>query len=108
MPRKSKTWQRSSVRAVLESFGLQKVSCNLAGDMITIATNDSCIHDYLNPQNASREGGEQPATHGILSARNDSCRKAEAFWSRATAAALGLAGFHSEADEVDLQGGVTR
>ena len=32
--------------------------------------------------------------------------QAGAFWSRATAAALGLAGFHSEADEVDLQGGL--
>merc|ERR1712242_6118 len=48
MPRKSKNWKDEGVREILESYGLHKVSFPVGDAMISVATNDDEIRDFLN------------------------------------------------------------
>ena len=49
MPRKSRSWQHSGVKEVLDSYGLHKVSFDFDGEKHIVATNDATIREFLNP-----------------------------------------------------------
>ena len=49
MPRKSRSWNHEGVKAILDSYGLRKVTFTFGNEKITVATNEEKIRDFLNP-----------------------------------------------------------
>ena len=49
LPRRSKAWHDEGVRSILDSYGLHKVTFDLGGENITVATNDASIRNFLKP-----------------------------------------------------------
>ena len=115
MPRKSKSWKDEAVKSVLESYGLLKVSFDLNGEMMTVATNDNYIRDFLNPHHDRDEaktcaapGGTHDSSwfsNGMKDAWQTSRDYAEAQWTEILESAFELTGYDKKIDEVLFQGG---
>ena len=66
MLRKSRSWQHEGVKAVLESYGLFKVSSDLNGEMTTVTTNDQRIREFLNPTKSIGTSAVCTAAEGTI------------------------------------------
>ena len=97
------------MKRALESYGLSKVSFGFNGEMVSVATNDKNILEFLNPISSNEDAFVRSCSsslpQSIVRAWEKSCRETEAMWNRVTAAVIGLDSTFSTADGMHLQGG---